>query len=103
MRSWICGGALIALAAQLVACGSVQSTTKIRAASQSVEEVAASESSEHAVYESTLADAYLEKARHEWAQSNWQHAVSYADASKLWAERAVERAATKSKVTGVDE
>lgn len=103
MRSWICGGALIVLATVLTACGSVQSTVKIKAAKQSVEATSFSAANEHSVYESVLAGAYLEKARKEWAQSDWQHASRYADAAKLWAERAVERAATNAKATGVVE
>lgn len=103
MRSWICGGALLVLVGQLAACGSVQSTMKIRAAKESVETASFSGVSEHAIYESVLAESYLEKARKEWAQSDWQHASRYADSAKLWAERAAERAAVKGKPTGVTE
>lgn len=103
MRFWILGGALLVMASQLAACGSVQSTMKIRTAKESVEATSFSDASEHSVYESVMAESYLEKARLEWAQSDWQHASRYADRAAFWAERAQERAAEKGKPTGVTE
>lgn len=103
MRSWICGGALLVLMAQIAGCGSVQSTQKIRVAQERIDTEDFDSASTHSVYESTLAETYLEKARQEWAKSDWQHAVRYADIADVWAERAIKRAATRGPVTGVNE
>lgn len=103
MRSWICGGALLVLMAQFAGCGSVQSTQKIRVAQERIDTDDFDSASKHSVYESILAETYLEKARKEWSKSDWQHAVRYAAEADSWAERAIERAATRGPVTGVDE
>lgn len=103
MRSWICGGALLVLMAQFMGCGSVQSTQKIRVAQERIDTEDFDTASKHSVYESVLATSYLERARREWAKSDWQHAVRYAKEADTWAERAIERSQTRGPVTGVDE
>jgi len=102
MRSWICGAAFLVMIAQFTGCGSVQSTQKIRAAQERIDTEDFEKATKYSVYESVLAQSYLEKARDEWAKSDWQHAVKYAKDANVWAERAIERAAKRGPVTGVE-
>lgn len=102
MRSWMCGAALLMTIVQFSGCGSIQSTQKIRVAQERIDTEAFDNASKYSVYESVLAQTYLEKARNEWAKSDWQHATRYAKDADLWAERAIERAAKRGPVTGVD-
>lgn len=102
MRFWICGGALLVAASGLLGCGSVQSTSKLRDARQSVAQAEGANVEEFATYEFVLAQSYLEKARHEWAQSDWQQAKRYAELATHWAELAHERARSQSMPTGVE-
>lgn len=99
MRSWIIGGALLAL--NLTACGSISSTQQLRQARQSVEAIEGTAVPQRSVYEWVLAQSFLEKADHEWAQSDWQQAKRYAELARTWAELAQERARTGAKPTGV--
>jgi len=102
MRSWIYGAPLLVMILLLTGCGSVQSTQKIRAAQERIDTEDFEKAAKFSVYESVLATTYLEKARDEWAKSDWQHATRYAKDADLWAERAIERAAKRGLVTGVD-
>lgn len=101
MRSWIIGGALLAL--NLSACGSITSTQQLRQARQSVEAIEGTPTAQRSVYEVTLAEAFLAKADAEWAQSDWQQAKRYAEAARTWAEAAEERARNGAKPTGVED
>lgn len=103
MRSWIGGAALLVMCVQFTGCGSVQSTQNIRQAQERIDTEEFEKASKFSVYESVLAENYLERARREWAKSDWQHAVRYAKDADAWAERAIERAEHRATVTGVDE
>lgn len=89
-------------ASGLLGCGSVQSTSKLRQARQSVAQAEVANVEEFATYEFVLAQSYLDKARHEWAQSDWQQATRYAKLASFWSEKANDRARNQALPTGVD-
>lgn len=103
MSTWNRGGALLALCISLSACGSINSTQAIRGADSALEAAEAQRAEERAVYEYTLAREYYEKARHEWAQSDWKQARRYGQLASEWAERAAERGRTGGPATGVEQ
>lgn len=76
----------------LAGCGQITSTAAINDARDAVERAAAVDAGTYAVYEFTSAEAYLDKAREEWATSDFQHALSYAQRALDFAEAALERA-----------
>ena len=77
----------------LVGCGQITSTAAISDARYAVERAATFDAATYAVYEFTSAEAYLDKAREEWATSDFQHALSYAQRALELAEAALARAA----------
>lgn len=84
-------GACVAFGA-LVGCGPITSTAAINDARYALERAESVEAAERARYEYTSAEAYFDKAREEWARSDYQHALSFAERALSFAEAAYERA-----------
>lgn len=76
----------------LAACGPITSTAAINDARYAIERAASVQAADVAQYEFTSAEVYLDKAREEWATSDFQHARSFAERALVFAEAAFERA-----------
>jgi hypothetical protein len=66
-----------------------------------VEHARKSDARETAVYELTLAEAYLQKSREESAEAAYQEAIRLAKLAKEHAQRAVERSRTRPAAEAV--
>ena len=86
------GWALVASLALFVGCGPILSTQTLSDAETAIEAARAAGADRSAVYEYTSAVEYLEKAREEWAYSDFQHALEYAQRAVTFAQQAFERA-----------
>ncbi len=70
---------LAAAAALLAACGPSLYTFNIIPASSAVEQAAQANAAEHAPYEYFTARTYLDKAREEAAEANYQDAIRFSE------------------------
>jgi hypothetical protein len=73
-------------------CGAGVSNSTISDARIAVEAAELEQAEEYATYEYITAVEYLDKAREEWAYSEFQHAESYAQFALEMARAAIERA-----------
>ena len=73
-------------------CGAIVSGTTISDAAIALEAAQLEQAEEFATYEFVTAAEYLQKAREEWAYSDFQHADAYAQYALEMARAAVERA-----------
>ena len=85
-------GVLLGVLAGSTGCGPVTSTSTMNHAVVAVEEARLEQAEEYAIYEWVSAEAYLDKAREEWAHSDYQHAEEYAQKALDFARAAEERA-----------
>lgn len=83
--------AALGLSGMMAACGPVMSSQELSDARRAVERASSRDADERAVYEFTLATAYLEKAREEWAYNRYQMARAYAVLAQEHAEAALRR------------
>lgn len=95
--SWL---VLLPVALSSTGCGAVLYTANVAPASSSVEQARLAEAETRAPYEYYLAQAYLEKAREEAAEANYQDAIRFAEASEQNATRAIELARRNMRETG---
>lgn len=86
--------------ALLGACGPVTTTQAIMDAEVALEAAASAQAGERAVYEFTLAQLCLQKAREEEGYSEYQAAIELAHKARVQAERARERALAASGLPG---
>ena len=89
--------AIITACAWSMACGPAQSTVVINEAEVALERAMLAGAEKKAPYEYYSATEYLEKAKEEWAYSDFEAALDYAALSKQFSEEA------KKKVEGVSE
>lgn len=82
----------LVVATLLGGCGSILSSSEITSATQAIERAEELDSEAFATYEFVSAEAYLDKAREEWARSDFQKAVDYARRAREFAVMAYERA-----------
>ena len=94
MKRSISGALALALGVGLMAsaCGPVTSTQRLNEARTAFALAEDAGAAQHAVYEYTMAQQMLLKARQEWGQSDWQKAEEYADRAREYSERAATRA-----------
>ena len=85
-------GVLLAVLAGSTACGPITSTSTLNDAIVAVEEARLKQAEEYAIYEFISAVEYLDKAREEWAYSDYQHAEEYAQKALDFARAAEDRA-----------
>ncbi len=85
-------GVIPAILVGLGACGPVTSTMTMNDAIVAVDSAGLEEAGDYAIYEYISAVEYLEKAREEWAYSDYQHAEEYAQRALDFARQAQERA-----------
>lgn len=81
-------------------CGAVLYTANVAPASSSVEQARLAEAETRAPYEFYLSQAYLNKAREEAAEANYQDAIRFAETSEQNATRAIELARRNMRETG---
>ncbi len=82
---------LVAIAiavSSLVACGPSLYTFNIIPASQAVEQARQANAAEHAPYEYFYAQSYLDKAREEAAEANYQDAIRFAERASEFGTKA---------------
>jgi len=82
----------LAVALQLLACGPIGSTSVIGDAEVAVARAHASDGDKLAIYETTSADLYLQKAREESGHAHYDAASALAEKSKAMAETASQKA-----------
>lgn len=83
---------LVICVSLLCGCGAIISTASLVEADAAVEAARLEQAEEHSTYEFLCAEAYLDKAREEWAFSDFQHAEEYAQLAINFAQAALERA-----------
>ncbi len=94
---------LVALAAAVTsfaACGPSLYTFNIIPASQAVEQARAANAAEHAPYEYFYAQSYLDKAREEAAEANYQDAVRFAERANEFGTKARDLARRRMREQG---
>lgn len=89
---WARAAALVSLAVSAVACGPIQSTTRLGEASVALERARVVEADKKAPYEYYSARFYLYKAEEEWSYSDFNAALDYATDAKRAAEAAILKA-----------
>lgn len=92
LSRWGRAAALIALAASAVACGPIQSTSRLGEATVALERARVVEADKKAPYEYYSARFYLYKAEEEWSYSDFNAALDYATDAKRAAEAAILKA-----------
>ena len=83
----------LALLAVLAACGPVSATSVVDDAASAAARVHSREGDKYAVYDTTLADLYLAKAREEQGHAHYSDAEDLAEESKRHADEALRKAA----------
>jgi acyl CoA:acetate/3-ketoacid CoA transferase alpha subunit len=86
---------IVALAAAATACGAVSASSVIGDAEDAVARAHSREGEKYALYETTLADLYLVKAREEQGHAHYSDAEDLADASRKYADQAAKKAADR--------
>lgn len=96
------GRQLLAAAAAclLGACGPLHYTSNVIAAEGALEAARDGNARWQAAYEFYSAEIYLEKAREEAAEGQYEDAIRFADAATSYAQRALELAIRKDKDGG---
>ncbi|MBX3268876.1 MAG: DUF4398 domain-containing protein [Sandaracinaceae bacterium] len=95
--------ALVALAAAVTAfaaCGPSLYTFNVIPASQAVEQARQANAPDHAPYEFFIAEAYLDKAREEAAEANYQDAVRFAERANEFGTKARDLARRRMREQG---
>lgn len=98
-RSWVVVG-LVAVGSFLAACGPTFYTFNIAPASSAVEQAAEANAAEHAPYELFTARSYLDKAREEAAEANYQDAIRFAERANEYGTKARDLARRRMRETG---
>ncbi len=94
------GLALVAVAALTTGCNPILYTMHAGSASSAVEEVRLANGAENAPYEYYMADAYLNKAREEAAEGQYQDARRFASVSEENGVKGLEIARRHMRETG---
>ncbi|MCA9563529.1 MAG: DUF4398 domain-containing protein [Myxococcales bacterium] len=81
----------------LIGCGGIIATPTLNDAEAAVRAAELERADELATYEFVSAVEYLEMAKQEWGQSDWQAADEYAERAILHAEAALSRATARSR------
>lgn len=92
--------ALLGLSLCCLGCGPIQYTTNLIAAESAIEAARDDNARWHAPYEFYSAEAFLEKAREESAQGQYEDAVRFADAAVSYGQRASQLARKRAKKGG---
>jgi len=92
LRRLLLGGALALLAG---GCGPIHYTSNIIAAETALEEARDGNARRQAAYEFYSAEVYLEKAREEAAEGQYEDAIRFADAATSYAQQALQVAMRK--------
>ena len=91
---------IVAIAATFAACGPSLYTFNIVPASQAVEQAAQANAAEHAPYEYFYARSYLDKAREEAAEANYQDALRFAETANEFGTKARDLARRRMREMG---
>jgi hypothetical protein len=86
--------------ALLAACGPSLYTFNIIPASSAVEQAAQANASEHAPYEYFTARSYLDKAREEASEANYQDAIRFAERASEYGTKARDLARRRMREMG---
>lgn len=89
-----------AAAALLAACGPTLYTFNIIPASSAVEQAAQAQAAEHAPYEYFTARSYLDKAREEAAEANYQDAIHFAERASEFGTKALDLSRRRMREMG---
>lgn len=92
--------ALTAIAVTFAACGPSLYTFNIIPASQAVEQARQANAAEHAPYEFFYANSYLDKAREEQAEANYQDAIRFAERANEFGTKARDLARRRMREQG---
>lgn len=84
----------------LGACGPSLYTFNIIPASQAVEQAREANAAEHAPYEYFYAQSYLDKAREEAAEANYQDAIRFAERANEYGTKARDMARRRMREMG---
>jgi hypothetical protein len=98
-RSALLVGIVVA-AAVLAACGPTLYTFNSIPASQAVEQARQANAAEHAPYEYFFARSYLDKAREEAAEANYQDAIRFAERANEFGTKARDMARRRMREMG---
>lgn len=91
---------LVSAAAVLAACGPALYTFNSVPASQVVEQARQANAAEHAPYEYFYARSYLDKAREEAAEANYQDAIRFAERANEFGTKARDMARRRMREMG---
>lgn len=92
--------AVAAILTMFAACGPSLYTFNIVPASQAVEQAREANAAEHAPYEYFYAQSYLDKAREEAAEANYQDAVRFAERANEFGTKARDLARRRMREQG---
>lgn len=91
---------LVAAVATLAACGPSFYTFNVIPASSAVEQARQANAAEHAPYEFFTAQSYLDKAREEAAEANYQDAIRFAERANEYGTKARDMARRRMRELG---
>jgi Tfp pilus assembly protein PilF len=91
---------VFAAVSSVAACGPSLYTFNVLPASAAVEQAREANAEEHAPYEIHLAMSYLEKAREEAAEANYQDAIRFAERANEYATKARDLARRRMRESG---
>lgn len=91
---------LVAAVAMLAACGPSLYTFNVIPASSAVEQARQANAAEHAPYEFFYAQSYLDKAREEAAEANYQDAIRFAERANELGTKARDMARRRMRELG---
>ena len=93
---------LLLLAGALPSCTAARSTYHLAKAEQAVYLAREAEAPDRVVYEWTMADEFIRKAREEWGYSDYGPAEDYSKKATEWAGKAEERARELQRSKALD-
>lgn len=91
---------IVAAAVTFAACGPSLYTFNLVPASQAVEQARLANAAEHAPYEYFYARSYLDKAREEAAEANYQDAIRFAERANEFGSKARDMARRRMREQG---
>lgn len=91
---------IVAAAVTCAACGPSLYTFNVVPASSAVEEARLADAAEHAPYEYFYARSYLDKAREEAAEANYQDAIRFAERANEFGTKARDMARRRMREMG---
>ena len=91
---------VVTMVTTFAACGPSLYTFNIIPASQAVEQARQANAAEHAPYEFFYAESYLEKAREEQAEANYQDAIRFSERANEFGTKARDLARRRMREMG---